>query len=231
MREIVLDTETTGLDPNKGHRVVEIGCVEVVNYVATGKKFHAYLNPERFMPEDARHIHGLSDEFLADKPVFSSIASEFVNFIADSNLIIHNAGFDMKFVNFELGRAGYQIIPAERAIDTVALARRTLPGSPVSLDALCRRYGIDNGSRDYHGALLDAQLLAEVYLELRGGRQPDLVMAPVPEATTTNPNGVTRMYRAPRTYKPTADELAAHTAFIGTIKNALWLQEKVEKTA
>lgn len=232
MREIVLDTETTGLDPNAGHRLVEIGCVEVFNYVATGKTFHVYLNPEREMPAEAQNIHGLSNAFLADKPLFPSIAADFVEFIANSPLVIHNAGFDMKFLNAELGRHGFQTIPMERTIDTVTMARRKFPGAAASLDALCRRFSIDNSSRDYHGALLDAQLLAEVYLELRGGRQPDLVVNEGPRIDTGNVEVVAnRAYRAPRTHAPTEEEIAAHATFVATIKNALWLQEKTEKTA
>jgi DNA polymerase-3 subunit epsilon len=223
MREIVLDTETTGLDPQQGHRLVEIGCVEVVNYVATGQTFHIYLNPDRTMPMEAQQIHGLSDEFLADKPRFTEVAQAFIDFIGDSPLVIHNAGFDMKFLNAELALAGLPTLEMARAIDTVIMARRKFPGQPASLDALCRRFGVDNSARDYHGALLDAQLLAEVYLELRGGRQPNLIAA---ETTTTARATVAttghRPYRAPRPHAPTDDELAAHRAFIATIKNALW---------
>ncbi len=173
MREIVLDTETTGLDPTSGDRIVEIGAVELYNHVATGKTYHQYVNPERAMPTEAFEVHGLGDEFLADKPKFAAIGRAFLDFIGDARLVIHNAAFDMKFLNAELGWMGLPPIPWERAIDTLAIARKKFPGSPASLDALCRRFEIDNSSRTRHGALLDSEILAEVYLELIGGRQPD----------------------------------------------------------
>jgi DNA polymerase III subunit epsilon len=228
MREIVVDTETTGLDPATGHRLVEIGCVEVFNFIATGKTFHTYLNPERDMPEEARQIHGLSGDFLADKPLFSAKAQEFIDFIGDAPLIIHNAGFDMKFLNAELGKCGFQVIPFERAVDTVTMARRKFPGSPVNLDALCRRFGVDNSSRDYHGALLDAQLLSEVYLELRGGRQPDLAMEvvqTVQTVTTTTNITLQRRPRPAREHTPTAEEIEAHRTMLADIKEAIWLKD------
>jgi len=233
MREIVLDTETTGLDPNQGHRLVEIGCVEMVNLVATGQTFHVYLNPDRDMPIEAQQVHGLSVEFLSDKPRFHEVVGDFISFIGDSPLVIHNAGFDMKFLNAELAQAGITPLEFGRAIDTVTMARRKFPGQPASLDALCRRFGIDNSARDYHGALLDAQLLAEVYLELRGGRQPNLIGADPTSATAKTAGAVTthRTPRAARTFAPTAEELAAHAAFIATIKNALWTQAEDVKTA
>jgi DNA polymerase III subunit epsilon len=177
MREIVLDTETTGLDPVEGHRIVEIGAVELINHVATGRTYHQYVDPKRPMPAEAFAIHGLGDDLLRGKPVFAAIAVDFLNFIGEARLVIHNAAFDMKFLNAELAIAGHAILPATRAFDTVALARQKFPGSPASLDALCRRFGIDNSAREKHGALLDSELLAEVYLELIGGRQPDLVLA------------------------------------------------------
>jgi DNA polymerase-3 subunit epsilon len=178
MREIVLDTETTGLEPAEGHRLVEIGAVELWNHVPTGRQFHRYLNPERSMPAEAEAVHGLSTAFLADKPRFSDIADEFTAFIGtDAKLVIHNAAFDMKFLNSELARSGRAEIAADRAIDTVGMARRRFPGSPASLDALCRRFGIDNSARTKHGALLDSEILAQVYLELVGGRQPGLTFA------------------------------------------------------
>ncbi|MER2508769.1 MAG: DNA polymerase III subunit epsilon, partial [Amaricoccus sp.] len=174
MREIVLDTETTGFDPLTGDRVVEIGAVELLNHLPTGRVFHAYVNPERAMPAEAFAIHGLGTEFLADKPVFAAIVDEFLAFVGDAKLVIHNARFDMKFLNAELGWVGRTRLAETRAVDTLDLAKRRFPGAPSTLDALCRRFGIDNSSREKHGALLDSELLAEVYLELIGGRQPDL---------------------------------------------------------
>ncbi|MFT5001273.1 MAG: DNA polymerase-3 subunit epsilon, partial [Planctomycetota bacterium] len=175
MREIVLDTETTGFDPKSGDRIVEIGAIELMNHMPTGAIYHQYINPERAMPADAFAVHGLGDEFLRDKPVFKNIASDFIEFIGDSKLIIHNASFDMKFLNAELDWVGRSKLPMDQAIDTLEIARRKFPGAQNSLDALCRRFTVDNSSREKHGALLDSELLAEVYLELIGGRQPDLV--------------------------------------------------------
>ncbi len=177
MREIVLDTETTGLDPAQGHRIVEIGAVELVGHRPTGRNFHVYINPERDMPSGAEAVHGLSAAFLADKPRFSEIVDDFLAFIAGDPLVIHNAPFDMAFLNAELGWCGRPVLPMERAIDTLEIARRRFPGAPNSLDALCRRFGIDNSARDKHGALLDAELLAEVYFQLVGGEQPDFGLA------------------------------------------------------
>lgn len=183
MREIVLDTETTGFEPSEGHRIVEIGAVELMNHMPTGRTYHQYINPERAMPKDAFEVHGLGDEFLRDKPKFSEIAQAFLDFIGpEAKLVIHNASFDMKFLNAELSWAAKPLIAADRAIDTLTLARRKFPGSPASLDALCRRFNIDNSARTLHGALLDSEILAEVYLELIGGRQPGfgLQIDPVP---------------------------------------------------
>ena len=174
MREIVLDTETTGLDPGNGHRLVELACVEIDNLVATGRNFHVYLDPERAVPEEAFRIHGLSTEFLKGKPLFSAVYNEFLDFIQESRLIIHNAEFDMKFINAELVKAGAQALMMDRVFDTLAFARKKHPGASNSLDALCTRYKIDNSKRTKHGALLDAEILAELYLELMGGRQTAL---------------------------------------------------------
>jgi DNA polymerase-3 subunit epsilon len=221
MREIVLDTETTGLDPLQGHRVVEIGCVELINHLPTGQVFHAYLNPEREMPTEAAMVHGLSDEFLADKPIFAQRVDDFLTFIADTPLIIHNAAFDMGFINAELTRCGYARLPMERATDTVLMARKMFPGAPASLDALCKRFSVDLSSRQLHGALLDAQLLAEVYLELRGGRQPDLAIA----ATAVIGDEMqtrAREHRAPRVHNASEEELAAHEKFLATLTEPLW---------
>jgi DNA polymerase-3 subunit epsilon len=227
MREIVLDTETTGFDPLMGDRIVEIGCVEVINYIPTDNQLHLYINPERDMPPGAFAVHGLSEEFLRDKPVFAQICGQFLDFIGDSRLVIHNAEFDMKFINAELVRLGIKPLPMSRALDTVGMARRKFPGAPASLDALCRRFGIDNSNRTLHGALLDAQLLGEVYLELQGGRQPDLVLAGNRGEVARNADGsavkVERVKRDPRPHAPTADELEAHSALLGKLKNPMWL--------
>jgi len=181
MREIVMDTETTGLDPAEGHRIVEIGAVELNGHVPTGRTFHQYINPRRDMPQEAFAVHGISAEFLADKPPFEAIAQAFLTFVGDARLVIHNAPFDMAFLNAELGWAGLPRLGDEVAIDTLVMARRKFPGAQASLDALCRRFEIDNSRRTYHGALLDSEILAEVYLELIGGRQPGFVLATSPE--------------------------------------------------
>ena len=208
MREVVLDTETTGLNPSIGDRIVEIGCVELVNHVATGKSFHQYVNPQRPMPDEAFRVHGLSDEFLADQPVMSDVMADFIEFIGDAPLIIHNADFDMRFINAELNLLGQTQLQMARAVDTVRLAREKFPGAPASLDALCKRFGIDNSSRSLHGALLDAQLLAEVYLELIGGRQPDFELAADRVAATVACRDAER--REPRPHAASDEELSAH---------------------
>ncbi len=223
MREIVLDTETTGFDPLTGHRVVEIGCVELINHIATDNHFHRYLNPERDMPGEAERVHGLSASFLSDKPLFASIVEEMLGFIGDSPIIAHNASFDMNFINAELKRAGYPPLPQDRAIDTVTLARRKFPGAQASLDALCRRFAIDTSERGKHGALLDARLLSKVYLELVGGREPGLALAGAERATRREETGA-RQVRAARTHAPSPAELAAHQGFLGVLKNPIWLK-------
>jgi DNA polymerase-3 subunit epsilon len=220
MREIVLDTETTGLDPRQGHRVVEIGCVELLNHMPTGRTYQAYINPEREMPTEAAMVHGLTDEFLAKQPVFAEIVDAFLAFIADTPLVIHNASFDMGFISAELVRHGFPELPMSRATDTVAMARRMFPGAPASLDALCKRFNVDAAGRQLHGALLDARLLAEVYLELRGGRQPDLALAAAKNAEMTADGS--RIFRQPRTHAAAEDELAAHETFLAQIKEPLW---------
>ena len=223
MREIVLDTETTGLDPLAGHRVVEVGCVELENMVATGRTFHAYFNPEMLMPAGAQDIHGLSDEFLADKPRFAEKVEEFLAFVGDAQLVIHNAQFDIGFLNAELERCG-QARLINAYVDTVSMARRKFPGQRVSLDALCERFSIDNSNRVKHGALLDSELLAEVYLELSGGRQRDLGLAP--ELAARAVAGLARaagvVVRAARPHVPSAAELVAHAAFLGKLVDPLW---------
>ena len=227
MREIVLDTETTGFEPSEGHRIVEIGAVELVNHLPTGRTYHQYINPERLMPKEAFEVHGLGDEYLRDKPVFSRIGQAFLDFIGDAQLVIHNAAFDMKFLNFELDRAGLAALPNARATDTLMIARSKFPGSPASLDALCRRFGVDNSKREKHGALLDSEILAEVYLELVGGRQPDLVLASAAPAPVRGATGDTTWRPLPRT-KPlpariTPDEAAAHATMItGLGEAAIW---------
>ncbi len=223
MREIVLDTETTGLDPSAGHRVVEIGCVALENHVTTGETFQEYLNPERDMPIEAERVHGLSATFLREKPRFGDIVDALMSFIGDSPLIIHNASFDLGFLNMELGRIGRAPIGFTRALDTVGLARRKIPpGAPASLDALCRRFGIDNAGREMHGALLDARLLADVYLSLLGGRQATLALDRGPKAAAAAAEAARVRARAPRAHAPTPEEEAAHAAFIATIKDAIW---------
>lgn len=228
MREIVLDTETTGLDPQTGDRIVEIGGVELFNHVATGKTYHQYLNPDRDMPQEAFDVHGLSEEFLSDKPRFTEVAAAFLEFIGDAKLVIHNASFDMKFLNAELTWAGLSRIPFDQAIDTLAIARRKFPGSPASLDALCRRFGIDNSSRTLHGALLDSEILAEVYLELIGGRQPDFELSRE-SASTESKTETWKPGPRPRALSAriTSEEQRAHQAFLEELgENALWTTAK-----
>jgi DNA polymerase III subunit epsilon len=227
MREIVLDTETTGLEPSEGHRIVEIGAVELFNHMPTGKTYHQYLNPQRPMPKEAFEVHGLGDEFLRDKPLFQAVASDFLAFIGDAQLIIHNAAFDMKFLNAELNAVGLAKLSMSRATDTVAMARQKFPGSPASLDALCRRFGVDNSGREKHGALLDSEILAEVYLELIGGRQPGfgLSTSASPAKRGDAPVEAWRPKARPNPLTPriTADEMAAHQAFVtGLGDTAIW---------
>jgi DNA polymerase-3 subunit epsilon len=215
MREIVLDTETTGLDPAGGDRIVEIGCIELIDHFPTGADFHVYINPERDMPEEAEKVHGLSATFLADKPVFADIAAGFLDFIGDAALVIHNAAFDMKFLNAELARLNLATLPDARAIDTLAMARIKYPGSRVSLDELCKRFSIDATSRTKHGALIDADLLAQVYLELLGGRQKRFVLAPADAAIAMAEESRTvRMRPEPLPSLITPEEREAHAAFV-----------------
>ena len=236
MREIVLDTETTGLDPFNGDRIVEIGCLELVNRLPTGKTYHVYINPERDMPREAEAVHGLSAAFLADKPVFAEIAEEFIAFVKGAALIIHNAAFDMKFLNAELALMGRDDLRGAEIIDTLTMARKKFPGAPASLDALCRRFGVDNSGRDLHGALIDSELLAGVYLELSGGRQPGLVFqadgGPVAAEGAQTPDARPQPRRAARQHRETAlaprlsaAERAAHHAFLQALpQRAIWLQ-------
>jgi DNA polymerase III subunit epsilon len=229
MREIVLDTETTGFEPAEGHRIVEIGAVELYNHVATGRTYHQNINPDRTMPPEAFEVHGLGDDFLRDKPRFAEIGAAFLEFIGtDSQLVIHNAAFDMKFLNAELNWAGLPTLGPERALDTVALARRKFPGSPASLDALCRRFGIDNSAREKHGALLDSELLAEVYLELIGGRQPDFGLSTQDQKAGDGVGAEGAAWTAPRRPAPlppriTDEEAAAHRSFVEELgEKSLW---------
>jgi DNA polymerase-3 subunit epsilon len=228
MREIIFDTETTGLDPQKGDRVVEIGCVEMVNRVPTGATYHAYFNPERDMPAEAEAVHGLSAAFLSDKPRFAEKAGEFLDFIADSPMVAHNAGFDFAFINFELAQCRLEPVCHSRMVDTVKIARMRHPGAKNSLDALCTRYGVDRSHRTKHGALLDAELLAQVYVELTGGRQIGLELAAdVGGSLVAAVTMVTRerVFRPARPHRASEAELAAHAEFLKTVKTPLWLAE------
>jgi len=229
MREIVMDTETTGLDPSDGHRIVEIGAVELWNLLPTGRTYHQYINPERTMPKEAEQVHGLNDAFLSDKPPFARIAPAFLDFIGDARLVIHNASFDMAMLNAELVRLGQPRLPMSRALDTLEVARRKFPGAQASLDALCRRFGVDNSGREKHGALLDSELLAEVYLELMGGRQQGLGLGPASGAAAPGDpvalGGEIIAKPRPRPLPPrlTEAERAAHDAFVAELGDkALW---------
>ena len=230
MREIVFDTETTGLSPLNGDRVVEIGCVELVNRVETGRTFHAYFNPGRPMPSEAEAVHGLSDRFLADKPAFADTVEELLVFIGESPMIAHNAAFDFGFVNHELGQCGRPSVCMSRMVDTLSIARQKFPGAKHSLDALCTRFGVDRSQRIKHGALLDAQLLAQVYVELTGGRQIGLTLvaelveddsAPADIAAVAQP-AAPLIVRPARPHNPSEEELARHAAFLAKIKDPIW---------
>ncbi|MGL4237540.1 DNA polymerase III subunit epsilon [Tabrizicola sp.] len=240
MREIVLDTETTGFEPAEGHRIVEIGAVELMNHLPTGRTYHQYINPERGMPREAFEVHGIGHDILEppgppvpggvtlrDKPVFARVGRAFLDFIGEAQLVIHNAAFDMKFLNAELERAGLPGLPYARATDTLMIARQKFPGSPASLDALCRRFSIDNSMREKHGALLDSEILAEVYLELIGGRQPDLVLGSAAPAPVKGPSGDTSWRPRPRSEplppRISPEEAAAHEAFVAKLgDSAVW---------
>ena len=232
MREIVIDTETTGLDPDTGDRIIELGAVELVNHMPTGRTFHAYVNPQREVPAEAVEVHGLTAAFLADKPVFAAIAAEFAAFVGDARLVIHNAAFDMKFLNAELGWAGLPSIPWARAVDTLELARRRFPGAQHSLDSLCRRFGVDNSGREKHGALLDSELLAEVYLELMGGRQPDLTLAVITAGPVAGAIWVPPPRPRPLAPRLSLAEAEAHAAFVATLGDgSLWGHAEAPRAA
>lgn len=228
MREIVLDTETTGMDPSEGDKLVEIGCVELENHMPTGRTYHQYINPERDVPAEAVAVHGLTQERLANEPTFGEIVGDFLDFIGtDSKLVIHNAEFDMKFLNAELKTFGFPALDNKRVIDTLLVARQKFPGSPANLDALCRRYHIDNTNRTLHGALLDSELLAEVYLELLGGRQRGLeIDVQEDEKPETNDEKTSlsnaRTYREPRDFPISEEEEKAHEKMLGDIKEPIW---------
>ncbi|MFQ8431586.1 DNA polymerase III subunit epsilon [Amaricoccus sp. W119] len=225
MREIVLDTETTGFDPDSGDRIVEIGAVELLNHLPTGRVFHVYINPEREVPEEAFAVHGLSTAFLSDKPAFAKIAADFLAFVGEARLVIHNAAFDVKFLNAELRWAGHPEIAPARAVDSLEMARRRFPGANNTLDALCRRFGVDNSAREKHGALLDSELLAEVYLELVGGRQPGLVLTVGGLGSARTVEAIYVPPPRPRPLSPriTPGERAAHAAFVTELgEAALW---------
>jgi DNA polymerase-3 subunit epsilon len=230
MREIVFDTETTGLSPKDGHRLVEIGCVEIVNRVHTGRTFHAYMNPGRDMPAEAEAVHGLSEKFLSDKPRFDEVVTDLIEFLGDCPLVAHNATFDFTFLNWELEQCDRAPITLTRMVDTLTMARSRHPGAKHSLDALCSRYGIDRSQRVKHGALLDAELLAQVYVELCGGRQIGLILAETPAAGLQLAEAAANLARAPRPVRPprphaaSAEELARHAAFIQKLVDPLWAQ-------
>jgi len=232
MREVIFDTETTGLDPKTGDRMVEIGCVEMIGRVETGNSYHAYYNPKRDMPAAAEAVHGLSSAFLSTKPLFAETADELLDFLGDAPLVAHNAGFDFGFLNKELELIGRDPIAMDRMVDTVAIARKKHPGAKLSLDALCNRYGVDRSHRVKHGALLDAELLAQVYVELKGGRQIGLELAadtpPAPlkrdleQAPVQTASVSTKTRREPRPHSATPEEIARHTEFVAGLEKAIW---------
>lgn len=228
MREIALDTETTGFDPAEGHKIVEIGCVELFNHVPTGKTWHKYINPEREIDAGAIAVHGITNERVKDEPTFGELVGDFLDFVGDSTLVIHNAEFDIKFLNAEMKPYGFPPFKVANAIDTVLVARKKYPGQPANLDALCRRFGIDLSDRDFHGALLDAQLLAKVYLELMGGRQHGLGLDSQNSSggdifvNGVSTPGAKKTYREPRVFIPASEEVEKHQEMLGQLKGNLW---------
>lgn len=223
IREIIFDTETTGFEPSDGHKLIEIGCIELIDHMPTGNTYHQYINPERDVPIEAVNVHGLTEDFLQDKPIFSQVVDDFLTFVGNDILIAHNAEFDMNFLNYQLKHGGFPTLP-NKVIDTLTMARRKFPGSPASLDALCKRFNIDNSSRTYHGALLDSELLAEVYLELIGGRQQGLDLN---ANNNTQETGIKVLSpksqkREPRIFKVSDDEMKAHEAMLEKLNNPIW---------
>ena len=234
MREIALDTETTGISPRDGHRIIEIGALELMHHLPTGRKLHLYINPERDIDDGAVAVHGITSDFLTDKPVFADIVDEFLAFVGDDPMVIHNASFDMGFINAELKRLDRPALPMAQSIDTLMMARKKFPGAQANLDALCRRFEIDNAHRDLHGALVDADLLAAVYIELLGGRQPGLSLESHSQTQATDQGAENSIDPDPRfhfdakpmrpirAHAPTAEELQAHTKFLEELKNPIW---------
>ena len=232
IREIVFDTETTGFDPLTGDRLVEIGAVELINHVPTGRTYHQYINPNRDVPEEVVKVHGLTNEFLKDYPFFEKVAQDWVDFIGDDGILVaHNATFDMKFINYELKRLGYEEYQWDRVVDTLEIAKNKFPGQRNNLDALCKRFGVDNSQRTFHGALLDAQLLAEVYLELLGGAEPTMDLSSSNKSKTntqTEEIVVNKVYREPREFLFSDEDNIAHREFLEkNIKNPIWLSDEV----
>ena len=234
MREIVLDTETTGISPRDGHRIIEIGALELMHHLPTGRSLHLYINPERNIDEGAIAVHGITLDFLADKPIFADVAEEFLAFIGSDPLVIHNASFDMAFINSELTRVDLPVLAMSQSIDTLAMARKKFPGAQANLDALCRRFEIDNTHRNLHGAMVDADLLASVYIELLGGRQPGLMLDPNQNSASKKPENDAvegphfqidqKNIRSIRVYEPTDEELLAHAEFVSCLKDPIWNQ-------
>ena len=220
MREIVLDTETTGISPRDGHRIIEIGALELMHHLPTGNSLHIYINPERDIDDGAIAVHGLTNAFLSDKPLFAEIVDKFLSFIGDAPLVIHNASFDMDFINSELEKIQYPSLPMDRAIDTLAMARKKFPGAQASLDALCRRFGIENRHRELHGALVDAALLADVYIELIGGKEPTLGLST--KKAKIAARDITRVHQKSRSFRVSEEELELHRAFVKTLTNPIW---------
>lgn len=233
VREIVFDTETTGFDPATGDRLVEIGAVELINHVPTGKTYHQYINPEREVPEEVVKVHGLTTEFLRDYPIFSEVAQDFIDFIGDDGILVaHNATFDMKFINYELKKLGYKGYEWDRVIDTLEIAKNKFPGQRNNLDVLCKRFGIDNSARTFHGALLDAQLLAEVYLELLGGAEPTMDLSNSVKKQEVNNfvnnSSIKRVFREPRVFDLSEDDIKNHRDFLeNNLKKSIWLSDEV----
>lgn len=232
IREIVFDTETTGFDPETGDKLVEIGAVELVNHVPTGKTYHQYINPDRDVPEEVVKVHGLTTEYLKKFPIFEKIAQEWVDFIGEDGILVaHNAAFDIKFINYELKRLGYKEYKWDRVVDTLEIAKNKFPGQRNNLDALCKRFNIDNSARTFHGALLDAQLLAEVYLELLGGAEPTMNLNPIVQNDKYSVTEFKKVFREPRVFNLTDEEKEAHHSFLEhKIKSALWIADEIKES-